>query len=196
MARQVDESALLTLDEIRARLEAESTASPSYVSGLCLRDSTLSIEGLNSWKEASGITLGSDVEQLLLRYDFNNLSVGMIHFSYERDHLDWVRRMNTVGMGQPWWGEGPKPEDLNLIATSERHGIVVNAASGVVFAVADGEEGDRLVRVADDFVLFLRGAGTLFVARLEGSSSVEQSDRVGREVGAAPRSTLWRQIGE
>lgn len=122
-----------------------------------------------------------DFKELLNRYDFGQLTLGLVHFCGNGHYLNDLVKLN---------GNRDRPSDLLLIAVSDPHLILLNLKQGSVLALDNGLDWGAAVPIARTFELFMRGIGTLAEARARREATPSLAETIAACVGV-PDSRYW-----
>lgn len=123
------------------------------------------------------VTLPFSFLDVLGKWDFSRVTIGPIVFSTgDGGYLDEVLLRNR---------ENPSWRNMQgaaiWIAVSDPYTFLLDTSTGRV--IGSDSEG-ALFDVASDFELFVRGAGTIFVRRIEGADTLGLAKDVAASVGA------------
>ena len=111
------------------------------------------------FEQAMAVTLPQAFVQFLSHYQVDDFAIANVQFGHGEDYLHHVFQMNQAGIVNPWWQGNKRPVNRLLIAIAEAHAIILDVASGEVFAV--GNEGDEAVLLARGFEDFFRAVASV-----------------------------------
>jgi len=187
---------LLTLKEIQTRLLKLYRVFDSNIPELNMRASTLTDVELDELGAMLSVRLPESFREVLLLYDFGELNVGNIWFGQMGDYIEFLKSFNGPDASTPWWGQGIRPKDHILVATTDGYIILLNTAYGSVVAYLRFEDWSANRRIADTFELLVRGAGTVYF----GHKATDDQRALGEEVatlcGADMRSKFWQELAQ
>ncbi len=177
---------LLTLDEIRAALDARFAPLEPATAGYRLRAPGLaSVEPVEA---ALGVRLPETFRALVTAWDFGSLTIGPTAFGFATDYAAELVDGNTAP-DLAWWGDGARPAGRLAVAYSDEHAILLDCETGAVLALGHGRPPSQAVAVARDFQAWLRGVATRAL-RPEA-----EADAVAEAVGCpADGRPYWRAL--
>jgi hypothetical protein len=120
------------------------------------------------------------------KYDFSNLSIQQIFFSYGQNY-DQLEIWNSIP-GYPWWGAGKRPENLVQVAFTSGWTVLLDVSLGSVTAFENPWTGEA-EPIAHAFDVFLRAAFTMVLRNPHRTGSEEEFLRA---LGI-PESEFWKQ---
>lgn len=173
---------LLDLHEIELGLERISSDAPPDLTGLRLRKPGLAEPAVRRIEKVVGDALPPKFRVLIRDYDFGNLFIGWVTFGTTGDYeTELLERSDH-------------PHVRLVVATTEAYVVALDVRTGAVEAVAyeNGWNG-ATTRVAQDFELFVRGVGSLYLLIPSVMDKRDFVAQVAVQVGASLDSTFWMQ---
>jgi len=146
---------LLALEDIQARMDKKVDAMELELSRLRLMSGGLADHEISALEKQAGHRLPVDFEALIRRYDFTDLSIGPVDFSFTRV-LPYEISGFTI--------DPQLPEGMLLIAGSDPHDFAIDATTGEI-RLLDSELREIRYVVARSFELFVRGVATVMLMR-------------------------------
>lgn len=166
---------LLSLEEIKKGLDEKFLPLEPMLEGFRLVEDGLEESSLASCEARIGVKFPADFRAALLRYDFNNFTVGPVAFCATGNYLEELIVYNE---GARWWGESSRPQDLIMIANSDPFAILLNVDTGEVLGM-DPELGwGQSTKLAADFVKYLEGVGTAMLMH----DTADDKDKLAQEI--------------
>lgn len=181
---------LLSIETIRKELDDQFLSLEPAIHGFRLVPKKLKAEPLRWLEQRLNVTLPSEFADLVSSYDFGDLTIGPVAFCGSGDYL-----MELVELNEPvkWWGNGPRPAGMMMIANSDPFSIILNTSTGAVLGFRH-EEGWKSARVlARDFSSFFRGLGTAMRRRLAVADKGDLARQISHEVSAEFQE-FWVQL--
>jgi hypothetical protein len=174
---------LKTMQEIRRDLdETFLPLEARGITGMRLLDGGLPEETIARFEERLGtLPWPAEFREFLCRYDFGDLTLGLVHFCGNGRYLDSLAMFNSSPR---------RPPELLVVASSDPHLILLNLDDGSVLALANDLGWDATMPVARDFELFMRGLATMAEARARRAAPPSLAKAIAAEVGA-PESPYW-----
>jgi hypothetical protein len=185
---------MLTEQEIVESLDSQFLPLEPDVTGLRLRRPGLSSDAATRVSLELGVSLSSSFLRLAREYDLGDFTLGPIAFGHGASYEVQLRNLNTKGEPQ-WWGEGNRPAHLAMFANSDPRAFLLDTQTGSILALHHGLRVVEAVLVATDFALFLRGAATILLARLESGIDERGATLIAHEVGASGEGRpFWSEL--
>lgn len=153
---------LLSFDEIQYGLDKEFLPLEPVLEGFRLKSPGLGVEELTKCEFLLRVVFPADFRMLISVYDFGNLTIGPIAFCASGDYSNELFEYNEK---VSWWGDGPRPVNLIMVANSDPYAIVLNVESGEVLAIDPDLGLEKASMIAESFESFVRGVGSVFLLR-------------------------------
>lgn len=191
-------SVLRSLGEAEHGL-AQAVAAGSLLPDERLRPSTLQSQDFGMLERELSIALPIPERELLLKFDFNGLSVGLVTFGQTaRDYvaylIGWNSEKEAASVGNAWWWPGDRPPSKILIATAESWAVLLDTTTRQILAFLNGTPHSAAEVVAMDLEHFLRGVATVRLDCAD-SCSADRCRAIACEAGAAPGGVqFWREL--
>lgn len=184
---------LLQVDEIanrtNERMRIAGFASPPDV----FQPSNLTGEKIDQLQQILGVKFPEPFRRLMCTYNFGELSIGGVGFGVRGDYGEFLKTYNEAGgIPYPWWGDGSRPQEKLMVASTDAYVVVLQTTVGNVEAHLHHESWRASRTIASDFELFVRAAGTLALLEEARQRELASSD-ISRSVGCDPASTFWKQ---
>lgn len=188
---------ILEIEEIQSRLDEQFLPLEPMLTGFRLVSSPVEYEDVGRLSHQLDVVLPDDFKGMLQEFNFGEFTIGPIAFCNSGDYLSWTIENNRKDLVNQWWGSGPRPNNLLLVANSDPYAVLLNTVTGAVNTFKHGEswEDDAIV-VADDFRKFIRGLGSVFLQRDDQGGNVSLADEVSSEVGGGNSNVFWRWLAE
>ncbi len=184
---------LLTLEQIRQRLDQEFLQLEPIVTGMRLVQSTITETQIESCENHMRTVFPEAFRRILVSYDLGRLTIGPIAFCNSGDYASYLLRINCASEFG-WWGEGDRPEGWLMVANSDPYAVLLNTNNGEVFVLRHGEEWKERKCAAFDFETFLQAIGTVFVERLQETEKEAFARRVAATVGGQDAVEFWNAL--
>jgi hypothetical protein len=148
---------LLTLDEVRARLEDLAEQHSSLSELFRLPAAACDPEVIATCFRQIGVNPPNSFSEIVLKYDFGSFTLGFVAFGHTGDYFSELAKWN----GENWWGAGQRPGHLVVVGIGDPCAILLDVSTGAISAIDEDRHWKRALPVASDFELFLRGMGTM-----------------------------------
>lgn len=190
------EHEVLDLEVISREVNSMFSGLPYEVPELLLLHGGYSPDAISELESALGCHLPDDFKRTIETYRLSGFSLGPIDFSSGVDYLRSIYENNRSSDEPRWWGSGDRPEELLLIAVSDRFPLLISTVNSDIITYDMDSARDRsLIRVASCFSMLMRGAGTMVVRRGDGDVSVSFTLNILKATGGEPASEIfWRTI--
>jgi hypothetical protein len=180
---------LLEIAALQSKLE--DRFAKAGLARLLLRRSQTSPTQLANSEETLEVRFPEAFRRALLTFDFGDLAIGGVAFSGTGDYLKFLVTRNIAGEN-PWWGSGERPSGYLVVADTDGYVILLDVASGRLFAFERSENWTDRFEVAANFELFLRALVTAAVS----NGGNESALRIAREVQAPSSTNFWVELME
>ena len=185
---------LLTMQELVDALDDELAPLEPDLTGLRLVAPGDSQSDVDKLQALLGVEFPPSFASTIMELNLGSLTIGPTVFGYATKYTDLLHDANVEPVVR-WWGSGERQASLVMFGNSDPFALVVDCTSGEVLALQHGEGLDRAVVVAADFDLFLRGVGTVFIARQAEPASPELGASIGSLVGSSPEGlSYWTEL--
>lgn len=181
---------LLSLEEIQQELDRKFLPLPEFMWNGRLRSGGVSDSALAECEKALGRKLPSAFCTLIQAYDFGDLTLGPVMFSFNGDYL---QRLIDLNVGKYSWGCIGCPANLITVALSDPYSILLDTVHGTVHAHDPDLEWDQITHIASGFDTYFRGLAMAMV-RL---GKVEDSEAFAQQLLADVGGTdmrYWRTM--
>ncbi|SRR5258705_149743 len=183
---------LFELTDIKRRLDEQPVPQGLDLPGLRLQASKTTEQELNSLETALTCRFPQSFRQLVLQYDFGDLTLGGVVFGTTGDYGSYLRQ-NNLNSDFPWWRQGKRPPYI-VVAGTDGYEILISLTTGEICAFLRTEEWTNNQRIAKDFELFVRGSGTVYLARKTAGDKRDFGIKVSREVGGITDYPFWPEL--
>ena len=147
---------------------------------------------LNEVEARLEIRLPTSFREIILQYDFGNLTLGRIWFGKDENYTQFLIESNADEQQNfTWWGSGRRPINHLLVAGSDSYLILLNISTGETSAFLRSQSWEKFKIVASSFDIFSRAAATVF---LQTRKDYEFSANLFRAVGCSNNCSFWREI--
>lgn len=188
---------LLDFAEIQAQLDKQFSEIPidvqAELSDLRLRQSTSSFNQWNKLENQMNLSFPDSFKQVVLKYDFGNLTLGGVWFGQGESYEAFLLQNNLDKPENPWWGSGERPSHYLWIAASEGYIILLDLETEQILAYARSQHWKTSQVVAKNFDVFVRAVGTIFLSR-----DVQDQQKIACEictaVGCSTNSQFWSDL--
>lgn len=181
---------LLSVDDVRAGLDRQFLPLEPMFVGFRLIERPPPANAIEHAEKTLAIAFPDDFRELIARFDFGNLTVGPIVFGTSGNYPAEITRLNLEA---GWWGPGKRPDNLLMIANSDPFAILSDTRSGCVYAL-DPELGlHRTCKIADSFLSFFLGLGTIVLMRQQVEDRYGLATAVSAGVGSG-HTGFWLQM--
>lgn len=153
---------LLTINEIEAKLNEKFSPFDGEMDDLILKRRTTPVDNIKFAESMLNVSFPENFVDFLTNYNIDNFSLGNISFGNGSDYLDKIVRINSDEFNHWWIGEH-RPDGVICIAISDPYTILLNSHDGKVYAITSEQGMDGWESIANDFELFIRGVGSLFL---------------------------------
>jgi hypothetical protein len=187
---------ILELDQMQLRLDAMFIPLEPMLTGFRLLPSQLTIDVTESIEKSLALRLPKQFVSLVQQFDFGTLTIGPTVFCHSGDFPSWILENNLTELtcGYSWWGSGERPSNTLFIADSDYYTILLNCETGNVFAFNQDQQWSEAIPVADNFELFVRAVGTVFLERKESGGNALLAESVSIEVGGGQDNRYWQWL--
>lgn len=131
---------------------------------------------------------------MLLRYDLGELNVGGVFIGHSGSYEDDLVWGNSCKHPVRWWDRGGRPDGLLMVAGSDGHVILMESRTGVISAFRRDAQWTTRLRIASNFEMLLRGAGTIYLAKKAVIDKRDLGEDVGEACGADAAATFWQEL--
>jgi hypothetical protein len=171
---------LLSVYEIKAGLEQEFLSLEPMLVGFRLVETTMPESAIECAEKTISTPFPQDFRELIARFDFGNLTIGPVVFGTSGDYLCELTELNRTIR---WWGNSARPANLLMVGNSDPFAIIMDTCSGFVYELDPecGVQGAR--KIADSFLRFFLGLGTVMVKRYQGENYSGLAMSVSEAVG-------------
>ncbi len=193
---------LLSVAEIRKRLFELYKASDFEIAVLNMKDSPLGEDQLDKFAAELGVRFPESFKEMILLYDFGELDIGGVFFGQKGDYLEFLRSANAPDVDPAWrldpvwWGSGVRPRDYLMIAGTDGYVVLLNITDGSIAVYLRTEDWSAHKRIADNFELLLRGAGTVDFGRSAAIDKRAFGEEVAGKCGVNVYSKFWEELAQ
>ena len=189
---------LLEIPEIYEHLASHFMEIPidlrENLSQLLLKKSNLESHVLEETEVLLGVKLPESLKQMILEYDFGDLTLGAVWFGRKETYLEYLVKYNTYRKGfLNWWGSIDRPTNLLVVADSDGYVVLINTDSGKIVAFDRNESYNKTQVVANDFKLFFQGIATIDI-RYRNGRDKELIYNIPLVVGSFNENKFWQEI--
>ncbi|GKX59011.1 SMI1/KNR4 family protein [Leminorella grimontii] len=180
---------LLTIEEIARRLSEkfQPLVEELDLGDLLLKKRTTESDSAEV-ERVLGIALPDEFKDIISHYDFDDFSLGNVHFSSgEKGYVQQLIAVNEPDDFSQWWTGDTRPEGIIVIALTDPYTLLLNTLDGAVYAMTSESSMEDVERVASSFSLFIRGVGSAFF-------DVGGADEIPKAVGAQASTSFWREV--
>lgn len=165
------------LEQIKRKLDDEALLDSSgldddFIDRLRLKDTSVLEENINNLEFTLQLKLPQSFKEVILKYDFGHLILGQVTFgSTEDNYVQYLKSKNVKQDNAQkhlifyWWGEGERPKDFIMIATTDGYIILLNVKTGNIHAFSRIKRWVENELVSTNFELFLCAIGTIYLDR-------------------------------
>lgn len=195
---------LPTLSAVINELDKEYAGSNTSSGVYTLTPFQTPLANVSETESRLGVSFPDEFVKLTTAYQFGELELGAIWFSdkfgVKRHYQDYVIAANQeptepVWPMSTWWDSknGTRPRHLIEVAATDPHQVLLNVESGEVLAYDPAVESwEDSYKVANDFELFIRGAGYAELRRGNDDDVDEElAAEIEEAVGAEPGHYFW-----
>ena len=154
---------ILTIEQIKQQLKDKFYKPDGELNDLVLLEHIAPPDNIEFLKQSLNIRTPKDFEHLISRYNFDNFSLGPICFGTGNDYIEQLIGINKEDNFNRWWGDENRHTGFIIIATSDPYTILLNTIENSVYAITSESKPTEWQAVADNFELFLRGVGSIFL---------------------------------
>jgi len=192
---------LPTLSAVISELDKKYAGSNTSSGVYTLTPFQTPLANVSETESRLGVTFPHTFVKLTTSYQFGKLSLGVIYFGDSGPYYQYLLTANQEPV-EPiwpmitWWDSrnGVRPHHLTEIAFTDPHQVLLNVESGEVLAYDPAVESwEDSYKVADDFELFIRGAGyaDLFRGNDDDELNKKLAADIEEPVGAEPGHDFW-----
>lgn len=186
---------LLTLNDIQRQLIAQYEALGGEVPELNMKDATVGSSAVTDLESQLGASFPLQFRDLVQRYDLGRLNIGGVFFGQKGDYLAEMRSWNGGNPFPAWWGEKTtRPERFLRVAGTDGYIVLLDCTDGTVSSFLRSACCLDATRIASDFALLIRGAGTVHFARRRAPDKEQMGREVARACGAELASEFWEEL--
>lgn len=190
---------LFEIHEIQRRLDEQFLPLEPMLTGFRLVSTEVGQEAVKSLSEQLNVVLPEHFKSILQQFDLGEFTIGPIAFCNMGNFFAWIVENNRddVPNESRWWGSAKRPSDLLLIANSDPYAVLMNNTTGGISVFKHGDSWrDTQIIVADNFALFLRGLGTVFIQRNDKGNNSALANDVSNEAGGGSENVFWQWLAE
>jgi hypothetical protein len=172
------------------------------LSDVNLKKTNLNYQSLERLKcELKIISIPEEFKQLILEYDFGDLTLGSISFGYKENYIDFLIKHNTffkkdeiTKVNFPiWWKKGERPSNYLAIADSDGYIILLDTETGQILAFSRIESYQDAQLICSNFKLFFQAAATIYI-RLRTDENKELLVDIPNFIGSVANNNFWNEI--
>ncbi len=185
---------LLNVKEIKQKLDDEFLELEPEVIGYRLTNSKMDEHLVQELNSIFSVSLPQEFIDLILNYDFGDLTVGGVWFGNNDNYFKFLLNMNLENQEYPWWGTGEKPENLLLIGATDGYIILLDCKSGYIEAYLRSSTWQNAGKTSENFNLFFRGIGTAYLEKEELKENQELQKNLIEEVKPKKDVSFWSEL--
>lgn len=136
----------------------------------------------------------SSFRSMLLRYDLGGMNVGGVFIGHSDSYEDDLVWGNSCKHPVRWWDPGVRPDGLLMVAGSDGYVILMEGGTGAISAFRRDARWTSRLRIASNFEMLLRAAGTTYLTRKAAADKRTLGRDVGEACGADATSAFWQEL--
>lgn len=188
---------LLNFDEIVEKLDIFFIDVPTDIKAdlteLIFKKSQLNPSAIQQLQEIFKIRLPQLFANILMIYDFGDLTLGGITFGYHENYVEYLIKRNIEREGfLNWWGIDSRPYNYLAIADSDGFVILLNTETGEIASYERINSYLNAQVIASDFMLFLQAAASIYIWRKTGEYQESLID-IPRLIGSVANNYFWEE---
>lgn len=164
---------LLTIKEIEVELYNKFSPFQGEMDDLILRKRDTPVNNLEKLESHLHVKLKGSFLSFIMEYNLDNFSLGNISFGTGGDYLEKLIYLNEGDGFNNWWEGSLRPKSIIVIALSDPYTILLNTVTGMIYAITSEPSVNDDRPVADDFELFIRVVGSLFLKKISAQDAIK-----------------------
>ena len=196
---------LLDFSDIQKKLDKLFSEIPneicSELSDLKLKQSTLSEDNLFKVESVLQISLPNTFRQLILKYDFGDLTLGGVWFGNKENYDKYLIKVNTDRVKDKqrkiyfssWWGADKRPENCIMVGASDGYVVLLNTATEEILSYPRIKSYKSVKVIASNFKDFVRAVATVYVL-IQNKVDEQILTEIPLMIGSNIDNCFWREI--
>lgn len=177
---------LSSIKEIEFELDNKFSPFQGEMDDLILRERDAPLNNLSKLEQNLDVELKDTFLSFVMEYNLDNFSLGNISFGSGGDYFEKLIYLNEGNGFNNWWNGQSRPKSMIIIALSDPYTILLNTVTGKIYAITSEPGINDEKSVADNFELFIRVAGSLFLKKISSQDAIKLT--------GATNQDFWKNI--